>query len=203
MAERPVDQAIREAIERGEFENLPGKGKPLPDSGPVDDMWWVRQFALREEAGEAFLPTSLLLRKEAADLPERVRKLPNEAAVRIAVTDLNARIRAEIRLPTGGPPLSMRAAGRRRDRGRLAGRTGTPQTGRRAAGRRARRGRCRGTAGPTPLVAARPELTRGAQRDLPACRLGSVGPVSSRLCCPPTAVRRRSPDRRAATRARD
>ena len=105
MAERPVDQAIREAMERGEFENLPGKGKPLPDSGPVDDMWWVRQFALREEAGEAFLPTSLLLRKEAADLPERVRKLPNEAAVRIAVADLNARIRAEIRLPTGGPPL--------------------------------------------------------------------------------------------------
>jgi hypothetical protein len=107
MAERPVDQAIREAMERGEFENLSGKGKPLPDSGPVDDMWWVRQFALREEAGEAFLPTSLLLRKEAADLPDRVLKLPNEDAVRAAVTDLNARIRAEIRLPTGGPPLLM------------------------------------------------------------------------------------------------
>ena len=107
MAERPVDQAIREAMERGEFEDLPGRGKPLPDSGPVDDMWWVRQFALREEAGEAFLPTSLLLRKEAADLPDRVGKLPNEAAVRAAVTDLNARIRAEIRLPTGGPPLLM------------------------------------------------------------------------------------------------
>ena len=102
MAERPVDQAIREAMERGEFENLPGKGRPLPDSGPVDDMWWVRQFALREDAGEAFLPTSLLLRKEAADLPERVLKLPNEDAVRAAATDLNARVRAEIRLPTGG-----------------------------------------------------------------------------------------------------
>jgi hypothetical protein len=102
-----VDRAIREATERGEFENLPGKGKPLPDSGPHDDMWWVRQFALREDAGDAFLPRSLLLRKEAADLPDRVRKLNTETAVRAAVTELNERIRAEVRLPTGGPPLHM------------------------------------------------------------------------------------------------
>lgn len=27
--ERPIDKMIREAMERGEFDNLPGKGKPL------------------------------------------------------------------------------------------------------------------------------------------------------------------------------
>ena len=37
--ERPVDRAIREAAERGAFDNLPGSGKPLPDTGPADDLW--------------------------------------------------------------------------------------------------------------------------------------------------------------------
>ena len=36
--------AIREAQERGEFDNLPGAGKPLTDLGDTDDpMWWVRR----------------------------------------------------------------------------------------------------------------------------------------------------------------
>ena len=34
-----VDKRIREATERGEFENLPGAGKPLRGLGrPYDDM---------------------------------------------------------------------------------------------------------------------------------------------------------------------
>ena len=47
--ESPVEKAIREAQERGEFDNLPGAGKPLPDFGDRGDlMWWVRRYAERE-----------------------------------------------------------------------------------------------------------------------------------------------------------
>ena len=41
--EDPVERQIREAIERGEFDNLPGTGKPLhtADQGPG---WWIRRY---------------------------------------------------------------------------------------------------------------------------------------------------------------
>lgn len=43
-----VDRLIREAIERGEFEGLPGEGKPIPGVGTIDDdLWWVRRWARR------------------------------------------------------------------------------------------------------------------------------------------------------------
>ena len=37
-----VEAKIRDSIERGEFDDLPGAGKPLPDiDEPADDMRWV------------------------------------------------------------------------------------------------------------------------------------------------------------------
>lgn len=38
----PVEDQIQEAIDRGEFDNLPGQGRPLPkdDDGPG---WWARR----------------------------------------------------------------------------------------------------------------------------------------------------------------
>ena len=52
MEHEPVDRfeslperLIREAIEAGEFDDLPGIGKPLPGAGmPDDDLWWVRDW---------------------------------------------------------------------------------------------------------------------------------------------------------------
>lgn len=45
------ERLIREAIEAGEFEDLPGEGKPLPGAGePDDDLWWVRSWLRRNEA---------------------------------------------------------------------------------------------------------------------------------------------------------
>jgi hypothetical protein len=104
----PVEQAIRAAIERGEFDNLPGTGKPLPDHGR-DENWWLREYLAREEgSASGFLPQSLLLRREAEDLPKRIARITSESKVRDVVTDLNRRIADEIRTPTGGPPLAMR-----------------------------------------------------------------------------------------------
>ncbi len=97
-----IDQQIRAAQERGEFDDLPGQGKPLPGrGGQDDDLWWVRQFLDREGLpSEALLPTSLSLAREIERLPDRVAKLPSEQAVREAVDDLNDRIGAYLRMPS-------------------------------------------------------------------------------------------------------
>ncbi len=42
------ERLIREAIEAGEFDDLPGTGKPVPGAGrPDDDLWWVRAWMKR------------------------------------------------------------------------------------------------------------------------------------------------------------
>jgi hypothetical protein len=42
------ERLIREAMEDGQFDDLPGAGKPLPGAGvPDDDLWWVRDWLKR------------------------------------------------------------------------------------------------------------------------------------------------------------
>jgi hypothetical protein len=104
-----IDRQIRMAQERGDFDDLPGKGKPLPGlDGPDDENWWLRRYVEREGVPtEALLPTPLQLRKEAERLPGTVRDLPTEEAVRAAVSDLNRRIVHWLRAPTG-PAVPLR-----------------------------------------------------------------------------------------------
>jgi len=49
------ERLIREAMERGDFDDLPGTGKPLPGRGTIDDQyWWVREWVKRDrEAGSS------------------------------------------------------------------------------------------------------------------------------------------------------
>ena len=47
-----VERKIREAMERGEFDDLPGSGKPLQDLND-DPMWWVKKWIKREQVREA------------------------------------------------------------------------------------------------------------------------------------------------------
>lgn len=43
-----VERIIRQAIERGEFENLPGTGRPIPGAGrPDPEDWWIRNWVRR------------------------------------------------------------------------------------------------------------------------------------------------------------
>jgi hypothetical protein len=101
-----VERQIREAQERGEFENLPGAGKPLPGlTGHYDDQWWVKQVAQREHI--SLLPPMLVLRKEAEDLLAGLGNLPSEAAVREVVADYNARVVEAIRRPQDGPLVAI------------------------------------------------------------------------------------------------
>jgi Domain of unknown function (DUF1992) len=102
-----IDQQIHEAAERGEFDNLPGAGKPLPRSDEADDgQAWLRDYLRREGVNtEEILPTPLRLRKESERLAESVHLLASERHVRDAVADLNERIMKWRRVPLGGPPI--------------------------------------------------------------------------------------------------
>ena len=43
-AARLAENLIRDAMERGEFDHLPGAGRPLPDVDEgYDPMWWIKK----------------------------------------------------------------------------------------------------------------------------------------------------------------
>ncbi|MDI2028032.1 DUF1992 domain-containing protein [Saccharopolyspora sp. TS4A08] len=98
-----VDRQIRTAQERGEFDDLPGAGKPLPGAGaPLDEQWWVKEQIRREGlSGDALLPTPLRLRREVERLPSTVAELTSEQSVRDLAAELNRRIVEHLRFPEG------------------------------------------------------------------------------------------------------
>jgi hypothetical protein len=103
--ESMIERAIRDAQERGEFDDLPGAGKPLPDRGqPYDENWWLKDLVRRENI-TGVLPASMALRKDLDDLAEAAAKMPAEADVRALVADLNRRIVLARRGHLDGPPV--------------------------------------------------------------------------------------------------
>ena len=103
-----VDRQIREAQERGEFDNLRGAGRPIPGvAGPPDPNWWVKGLMEREQLS-APLPPPLALRREVEQLPATLADVRDEAAAREIVEDLNQRILELRRRPTEGMPFFVR-----------------------------------------------------------------------------------------------
>ncbi|WP_182524888.1 DUF1992 domain-containing protein [Nocardioides dongkuii] len=102
-----VDHQIRVAMERGDFDDLPGAGKPLGDLGTQHDPeWWLKKLVERERL--VVLPPSVALRKEDAELDDRLDRLHAEREVRAAVEDFNQRVvAARYRLPEGPPLVTM------------------------------------------------------------------------------------------------
>ncbi|NYD40286.1 DUF1992 domain-containing protein [Nocardioides panaciterrulae] len=103
-----VDQQIRVAMAKGEFDDLPGAGKPIKDLGSQHDPdWWLKKLVEREQI-TGVLPPSVQLRKEDAELDGRLDTLNTEAAVRREVEEFNGRvIAARYRLPEGPPLVTM------------------------------------------------------------------------------------------------
>jgi hypothetical protein len=102
-----VDRQIREAQERGEFDDLPGSGKPLPGYGQgYDEDWWVKDWVRRENI-TGVLPTTLRLRRQAEDLMRTLAKEPTESSVRRLVSDLNERLNRARRGLVDGPPVVL------------------------------------------------------------------------------------------------
>ncbi|MBB3051135.1 pyruvate/2-oxoglutarate dehydrogenase complex dihydrolipoamide acyltransferase (E2) component [Prauserella isguenensis] len=93
-----VEKQIREAQERGEFDALPGAGKPLTGL----DRDWLSTYIEREGLSiDAALPEPLRLRKEIENLPSAAAALRSEEEVRDLVRELNLRIAAWIRSGEG------------------------------------------------------------------------------------------------------
>ena len=105
-----IDQQIADAEQRGVFNDLPGKGKPLnlkPTGGDYGDAW-VRDYAQREGVQpDEFLPTPLRLRREIEQLTEVVGEFRSEAEIREVAGDINRRIVEWRRIPIG-PPIHVR-----------------------------------------------------------------------------------------------
>jgi hypothetical protein len=86
-----VEERIRESMDRGEFDDLPGAGKPLPGiDQPHDEMWWIKAKLRREKV--SLLPPALAVRRELEDALERIAKADTESVVRQIVAAINERI---------------------------------------------------------------------------------------------------------------
>lgn len=100
-----VEMAIQQAIRRGEFDNLPGAGKPLPGlNGRHDPDWWIRR-KIESEQLTGLGPPALTLRTEDAALDDRLDGMSREADVRAAIEDFNVRVKEARRQLLGGPPV--------------------------------------------------------------------------------------------------
>lgn len=100
-----VDRVVDQAIARGEFDNLPLAGKPIPGIGARHDPdWWLKALIEREQIS-GVLPEAIQLRKDDAALDERLDGLRDEARVREVLVEFNARIVAARRQLMGGPPV--------------------------------------------------------------------------------------------------
>lgn len=142
-----VDGQVRAAIARGDFDDLPLAGKPLPARVYRHDPdWWLKQLIERENVS-GVLPPALALRREDAELDELLDTSGSEQHVRELLTDFNRRVVEARRQLQGGPPVvtALRdvddevAAWRERLRLRAAARPAPPAPRRRWWQRRGRR----------------------------------------------------------------
>lgn len=103
-----VERRLRDAASRGEFDDLPLAGKPIPGLGTHHDPdWWIKSFIEREQIS-GVLPEALQLRTDDAVLDERLDAMSSERQVREHLQEFNERIVAARRQLRGGPPVVTR-----------------------------------------------------------------------------------------------
>ena len=100
-----ADAQIRKAREEGQFDDLPGKGKPLDTQDVYDPLWWGKQLVRRE--GISVLPPALEIRRTVERELERIDHLKSENQVRGAIAALNDKIRLVNRSNVSGPPTTQ------------------------------------------------------------------------------------------------
>ncbi|TKV28489.1 DUF1992 domain-containing protein [Arthrobacter sp. NamB2] len=96
---------VDRAIARGDFDDLALAGKPIPGLGESHDPdWWVKGLIQRENI-TGLGPRAILLRKEDAELDERLDRQYTEGQVREILEDFNYRVVDARRQLLGGPPV--------------------------------------------------------------------------------------------------
>ncbi|HJX73241.1 MAG TPA: DnaJ family domain-containing protein [Candidatus Deferrimicrobiaceae bacterium] len=91
LLEKIAEKKIREAIERGEFANLPGAGKPLrleDDSMIPEDLRVA--YKILKNAG--CIPPELELRREIITLRDLLRSIEDEDGKRERIRELNYKL---------------------------------------------------------------------------------------------------------------
>jgi hypothetical protein len=100
-----VEIQIAQAMRRGDFDDLPGAGKPLTHlTETYDPNWWIRRKIERERL-TGLGPPALTLRTEDAGLDEKIDEASSERAVREMLTDFNRRVVEARHQLQGGPPV--------------------------------------------------------------------------------------------------
>jgi hypothetical protein len=106
MGDRPIEffeslaeRRIRQAAERGEFDDLPGAGKPLPGlTGTYDPNWWVKEWIRRTSLEETLAEFRSTIRSE---LP-KLKAFPDSLETAQRLAELNKMIEAlNHELPAG------------------------------------------------------------------------------------------------------
>lgn len=87
-----AERQVRQAIERGEFDHLPGVGKPVYLGEPGRERPWIVDRMAREDLS-GVLPAPLALRRQKEQLPQLLANIGREDDVRELVEDLNQRIK--------------------------------------------------------------------------------------------------------------
>ena len=87
-----AERKIREAMEQGEFDDLPGKGRPLAMEEDLAGVPAELRMAYRILKNAGFLPPEVELRKEIATLRELVNSLEDDEARRKKQRELDFKL---------------------------------------------------------------------------------------------------------------
>jgi hypothetical protein len=104
--DRLAEERIQAAQAEGQFDHLPGFGKPIPGiDEPYDELWWVKDKLKREQLSS--LPPALAIRLDVEKTLALIEKLSSETEVRQAVSALNERIRKASFAVVWGPGVDV------------------------------------------------------------------------------------------------
>lgn len=100
-----VESALDKAIRRGDFDDLPGRGKPLSGlHNSQDPDWWIKAKMDHEDMS-GVAPAAFQLRKENAVLEDTLDAFSREADVRAYLAGFNDRVRDAVMDLREGPPV--------------------------------------------------------------------------------------------------
>lgn len=86
-----AEERIRKAYENGEFENLPGMGKPLPPDS-LEGIPKELRMAYKMLKNAGFSPEEMDVKKEIMTIEDLVRKSKDELEVQDLKKELNAKL---------------------------------------------------------------------------------------------------------------
>lgn len=100
-----VESALDAAIRRGDFDDLPGLGKPLTGLHNSEDPdWWIKA-KMDGEGISGIAPAAFQLRKENAVLEDTLDAFSKETEVRDYLAGFNSRVRDAVMDLREGPPV--------------------------------------------------------------------------------------------------